>query len=74
MYLIAFFIEMYGIIAVSIVSPSSLQKNSPEDLTMIFFQQRLGFIRVYLYLTLFVSLLVTSAGVLRGVTYFTLAV
>jgi len=35
--------------------------------------QRLGFIRVYLYLAFIVSLVVTAAGVLKGVTYFTLA-
>ncbi|PPQ68100.1 hypothetical protein CVT25_014263 [Psilocybe cyanescens] len=53
MYTIAFFIELYGIVSVSM--------------------QRLGLIRVYLYLTFLASVLITSAGVLNGVSYFLFA-
>jgi hypothetical protein len=53
MYMFAFFIEIYGITAVSM--------------------QRLGLIRIYLYLTFFASLLVTGAGITRGVSYFSFA-
>jgi len=53
MYMFAFFIEIYGITAVSM--------------------QRLGLIRVYFYLAFFASLLVTGAGVVRGVSYFAFA-
>jgi hypothetical protein len=35
--------------------------------------QRLGLIRVYLYLTFFASLLTTGAAVIRGISYFTFA-
>ncbi|CAA7263319.1 unnamed protein product [Cyclocybe aegerita] len=52
-YVVAFFIELYGVISVSM--------------------QRLGFIRAYLYLTFLASLLVTSASVLNGVSYFVFA-
>jgi hypothetical protein len=51
-YVITFFIQIYGIIGVSL--------------------QRLSLVRVYLYLTFFAMLLVTTAAILRGVTYFTL--
>jgi hypothetical protein len=51
-YVITFFIQIYGIIGVSL--------------------QRSSLVRIYLYLTFFAMLLVTSAAVLRGVTYFTL--
>jgi hypothetical protein len=51
-YVITFFIQIYGIIGVSL--------------------QRLSLVRVYLYLTLFDLLLVTTAVVLKAVTYFTL--
>jgi hypothetical protein len=51
-YVISFFIQIYGIIGVSL--------------------QRLSLVRVYLYLTLFVLLLITTAVVLKAVTYFTL--
>jgi hypothetical protein len=51
-HVISFFIQVFGIISVSL--------------------QRLSLIRVYLYLTCFALLLVTTAAVLQGVTYFTL--
>jgi hypothetical protein len=51
-YVISFFIQIYGIIGVSL--------------------QRLSLVRVYLYLTLFALLLITTAVVLKAVTYFTL--
>jgi hypothetical protein len=51
-YVVTFFIQIYGIIGVSL--------------------QRLSLVRVYLYLTLFALLLVTTAAVLKTVTYFTL--
>jgi hypothetical protein len=51
-YVITFFIQIFGIIGVSL--------------------QRLSLVRVYLYLTFFPLLLVATAAVLRGVTYFTL--
>ena len=38
------------------------------------FQQRLSLVRGYLYLTFFALLLITTAAILRGVTYFTLGV
>ncbi|KAF9531168.1 hypothetical protein CPB83DRAFT_849468 [Crepidotus variabilis] len=53
MYMLSFFIEIYGIIGVSV--------------------QRLGLIRVYLYLTLVTSLLLISAGVVKGIAYFSFA-
>ncbi|KAJ3488174.1 hypothetical protein NLJ89_g11640 [Agrocybe chaxingu] len=58
-YVVAFFIELYGVVGVSI-----------ETLSL---QQRLSFIRAYLYLTFLASLLVTSASVLSGVSYFVFA-
>jgi hypothetical protein len=51
-YVITFFIQIFGIIGVSL--------------------QRLSLVRVYLYLTFFALLLVTTAAILQGVTYFTL--
>jgi hypothetical protein len=51
-YVITFFIQIFGIIGISL--------------------QRLSVVRVYLYLTFFALLLVSTAAILRGVTYFTL--
>ncbi|KAF8153314.1 hypothetical protein B0H34DRAFT_100521 [Crassisporium funariophilum] len=53
MYVIAFVVEIYGVISVSM--------------------QRLSMVRVYVYLTFLASLVVTSAGVLNGVSYFVFA-
>jgi hypothetical protein len=50
-YVISFFIQIYGIIGVSL--------------------KQLGLIRVYLYLTFFAVLLVTTGAILQGVAYFT---
>jgi hypothetical protein len=51
-YVITFFIQVYGIIGVSL--------------------QRLSLVRAYLYLTFLALLLVTTAAILQGVTYFSL--
>jgi len=75
MYLFAFFIEIYGITAVSMVNFSAIK--ATQQLTLPAspsFQQRLGLIRVYVYLAFLASLLVIGAGITRGVSYFSLAV
>ena len=44
-------------------------------LTFVFvFQQRLNMIRIYLYFSLLACVMVISAGVLNGISYFTFAV
>jgi hypothetical protein len=77
MYIVAFLIEIYGIIGLSMVRTHiyQLSSRSEEQQTDVLIdQQRCSLVRMYLYLTGVASLLAIAAGILNGVAYFAFAV